>query len=73
MPKRLTYKDFRDLIEEELRRNKRGMTWIELRERLKLNYIQACPAWISKLQKDIGLCRIKGDGRAFIWKLGPSK
>jgi hypothetical protein len=66
----MTYADFRDSIANELRRTPAGLTWAQLQERLSLPYNRPCPTWTKQLENDIGLTRVKGDGRAFVWKVG---
>lgn len=65
----MRYVDFRDSIRDELRRNRAGLTWPQLRDRLSLPYKSPCSEWVSRLEKEIGLRRIKGTGRAYIWKV----
>ena len=67
----MRYDDFRDVIRRELRRTRPGLTWTQLRDRLKLPYDRPCPAWTARLEKEIGLSRgrASGGGRSFVWKL----
>ncbi|MFH1701158.1 MAG: hypothetical protein ABIE07_11285 [Candidatus Zixiibacteriota bacterium] len=65
----MKYAEFRALIERELKRNPSGLTWMELRKRLKLPYNRPCPTWIGQLEFDISLKRKKGFGCAVIWML----
>jgi hypothetical protein len=65
------YVDLRDVIQEELARNPAGLTWAELRERLDLPYDRPCPTWIRRLEQEIGLSRVKGSGRAYVWTIRP--
>jgi hypothetical protein len=67
----MRYAEFRDLIEEELRKSRDGLTWAELKERLRLPYSVACPEWMRRLEEEIGLVRSKGDGRAYVWSVPP--
>jgi hypothetical protein len=67
----MRYVDFRDSIHATLRRRRRGLTWTELRDRLKLPYDRPCPTWVKQLEQDIGLRRVKGDGRAYAWTVTP--
>jgi hypothetical protein len=64
----MRYTDFRDRIRRELRRNRGGLTWTELRQRLDLPYTHPCPEWTEQLEEDIGLRRVKGAGKALIWR-----
>ena len=68
----MRYDDFRDAIRNELRRTRAGLTWAQLRDRLRLPYDRPCPSWTARLEKEIGLSRgrAKGStGRSFVWKL----
>ena len=65
----MRYVDFRDRIKNDLRRNPQGFTWRQLKERLDLPYQSPCQEWVKRLEKEIGLKREKGSGRAFIWKV----
>ncbi len=66
----MRYTDFRDTIHRKLRRHRRGLTWRELRDQLNLPYDRPCPAWTKQLEQEIGLKRIKGEGRALVWQVG---
>ena len=66
----MRYVDFRDRIITELRRNKSGLTWKELREKLDLPYKTPCPEWVKRMEEEDGLVREKGSGRALMWKTG---
>jgi hypothetical protein len=63
------YVEFRDAIDGELRRNPLGLTWAELRKRLALPYARACPEWTGRLEREVGLVRVKGAGRALVWRV----
>jgi len=65
----MKYKEFRDSIRNDLRRNPEGKTWAELIESLKLPYSRPCPTWLAEMEKDIGLDRKEKKGRAQLWKL----
>ena len=60
----MRYVDYRDSIRRELRRREAGLTWGELKSRLHLPYDRPCPTWTAQLEKDIGLVRTRGRGRA---------
>lgn len=68
----MRYTEYRDLIHERLLRAPAGMTWNELRTDLDLPYVRACPNWTRRLEQEIGLTRVKGSGRALVWK-APTK
>jgi len=63
----MRYVDFRHAIQVTLRRQPRGLTWAQLRSRLRLPHERPCPAWVKSLERDIGLTRGKGSGRAYVW------
>jgi hypothetical protein len=65
----MRYVDFRDSIRRELQRNSAGLTWAQLQGRLHLPYDRPCPEWTKQLEQEIGLRRVKGNGRALIWKV----
>jgi hypothetical protein len=66
----MRYVQFRDLIFDELRRNPRGLTWPELKDRLNMPYERPCPTWIKRMEQEAGLRRAPGAGRAYVWKIG---
>jgi len=68
----MRYTDFRDRIQAALSRRPAGWTWSQLRDRLKLPYERPCPSWVARLEKEIGLARIKGPSREYVWKLEPT-
>jgi hypothetical protein len=65
----MRYVDFRDAIEKALRRHPDGLTYKQLKTRCRLPYDSPCQVWVHQLERDIGLVREKGEGRAFIWKV----
>jgi hypothetical protein len=65
----MRYTTFRDTIERTLRQHPDGLTWAQLRERYRLPYDRPCPTWIKQLERDMGLVRVKGSGRALVWKV----
>ena len=69
----MRYVDFMDVIQEVLRQNPAGLTWAELKERLDLPYDRPCPTWVRRMEQEVGLSRVKGSGRAYVWKLRPEK
>ena len=64
---KITYEEFRDKITQVLRYSD-GMTWTEIRTHLNLEQIVPNNKWVSKLQKDIGLIRLK-DTKEILWRL----
>jgi len=65
----MRYVEFRDAIQKELKHHREGWTWKELRDRLDLPYVRACPTWVARLEQEIGLKRAPGEGRAHVWTL----
>jgi len=65
----MRYIDYRDAIRTVLRRNAAGLTWAQLQSHLGLPYDRPCPAWTRQLEEEIGLRRIKGNGRALVWRV----
>jgi hypothetical protein len=69
----MRYVEFRDAINSELRRVPAGLTWADLKKRLKLPYHIPCPEWVKQMEQEIGLSRQRGSGRAFTWRVSPRK
>ena len=66
----MRYVEFKNAIEQELRRNPDGLTWLELQQRLRLPYDRPCPTWTQKLEKEIRLSRRKLPGQAsLVWRV----
>ena len=65
----MRYVEFKHAIAKALRQSPEGLTWAQLRQRLDLPYERACPTWIKQMEQEIGLSRMKGSGRAYIWTL----
>jgi hypothetical protein len=65
----MRYIEFKEQVKKFLKDNPSGVTWKELRDRLDLSYKKPCPEWTRKLEAEIGLNRVKGKGRALVWKL----
>ena len=65
----MRYTEFRDSIRDELACHDDGLTWVELKKRLCLPYERPCPTWVKELEREIGLSRVKGSGRAQVWRL----
>ncbi len=66
----MRYIDFRTQVEQELRANPDGLTWLQLKERLSLPYKQPCYTWISQMEAEIGLTRRRQPG-GMVWTLAP--
>lgn len=67
--KKMTYEEFKQIIEEELRKAPEGLTWTQIRERRPEIY-QKFPAnqWVRMMEKDIGLIRLKKAGKT-LWRV----
>jgi hypothetical protein len=65
----MTYTDFKSTIQADLRKHADGKTWKELKADLRLSYASPCPEWTKRLEREIGLIRKKGKGKAHIWRL----
>ena len=65
----MRYVEFKSAIEKKLRKHPGGLTWSQLKERLDLFYERPCPSWVKQLEREIGLRRVKGAGRAYVWKV----
>lgn len=68
----MRYPEFKAAIQKHLKRNRKGATWNELREKLSLPYDRPCPEWTRRLEEEIGLTRNKTSGRALIWQVSSS-
>ncbi|MHB8602019.1 MAG: hypothetical protein ACYC6W_09690 [Nitrosotalea sp.] len=73
LPKKITepkmsYEEFRDKIKKVLEYSDKGMTWTELRNRLKLDQVVPNNKWVRELEKDIGLMRLK-EMRGIVWRI----
>ena len=65
----MTYIEFKDSIRSALRKKPTGLTWKQLKLVLDLPYSRPCPEWMKQLEKEIGLIRRKGAGRALVWRV----
>ena len=63
------YTEFRDTIKDHLARHPAGRTWAQLRDELNLPYDRPCPEWTKRLEGEIALSRVEGDGRALVGKV----
>ena len=67
----MRYVDFSNVIRNELLKNSPGLTWGQLKERLNLPYDRPCSEWVNRMEEELGLTRVRGTGRALVWKLRP--
>lgn len=54
------YEQFRDRIRAALASESEGLTWRELRDRLTLDQKVPNNVWVRRMERDIGLLRVKG-------------
>ena len=67
----MKYTEFRETIRSELLSSREGLTWKEIQERTQLPQARACPEWTKWLEEEIGLERVKrqGRGNSLVWTL----
>jgi uncharacterized protein YeaO (DUF488 family)/antitoxin component of MazEF toxin-antitoxin module len=53
------YEEFRDSIKNILERHSSGLTWTQIRDKLNLPQQYPNNQWVKRLEKEIGLARIK--------------
>ena len=64
----MAYDEFKEKIRKELDANPNGLTWTELKKRLKLPQKVPNNKWVSQMEKDIGLVRGRGE-KGIVWRL----
>lgn len=66
---KMTYEEFKRIVERTLRKAPNGLTWTQIREKQRALY-QRFPAnqWVRQMERDIGLVREATKGR-IVWKL----
>jgi antitoxin component of MazEF toxin-antitoxin module len=69
-PSKMTYEEFRDKIESLLKSEPNGLSWTEIKQKLKLPQRVPNNLWVRTMDKDIGLIR-KFDNASgkTIWRL----
>jgi hypothetical protein len=65
----MDYTTFKETVRAGLLAHPDGMTWPELKTRLRLPYARPCPEWTRRLEQDIHLVRRKGAGQALVWSI----
>ncbi|MEZ5277424.1 MAG: hypothetical protein R3F07_13675 [Opitutaceae bacterium] len=65
----MSYVEFRDSIQADLKRSPSGKTWKELQQSLNLPYKRPCPEWVGRLEREIGLLRDARRGSALVWRV----
>jgi len=69
-PKKMSYEEFRERILETLKREPKGLSWTEVRDRLKLPQKVPNNLWVRMMEKDIRLVRTLDNKTAkTIWRL----
>lgn len=66
---KMTYEEFCDRIKGTLQYNDKGMTWTEVRTKLRLNQVVPNNKWVRRMEKDIGLIRVKGKNGIVLWRI----
>jgi len=69
-PQKMSYAQFKEKISTILKTEREGLSWTELRERLRLPQKVPNNLWVKMMEEDIGLLR-QPDNRTgkVIWKL----
>ena len=67
----MRYLEYREVTRAELLTSREGLTWKQLREKTRLPYERPCATWTKSLEDEIGLTRVKQDGRgnSLVWTL----
>lgn len=66
--KKMSYDEFKEKIEEVLKVESEGLTWIGIKEKAKLQQKVPNNMWVKMMETDIGLVREKRERRT-IWRL----
>lgn len=67
--KKMEYEEFRDKIKGALQYSDKGMTWTQIRAQLKLEQVVPNNKWVRRMEKDIGLMRVKGRDGIVFWRI----
>jgi hypothetical protein len=67
--KKMAYEEFRDKIKGVLQYKDEGMTWTQIRTSLKLDQVVPNNKWVRRLEKDIGLMRVKSTDGVILWRI----
>jgi len=49
------------------------MTWTKLRNNLQLDQVVPNNKWVRRMEKDIGLMRVKGSDAVILWRVNHAK
>jgi antitoxin component of MazEF toxin-antitoxin module len=66
---KMSYEQFRDKIKSVLQYNDKGMTWTQIRTQLRLNQVVPNNKWVRRMEKDMGLIRVKGKDGIVLWRI----
>ena len=66
---KMSYEEFRDKIKGALEYNDKGMTWTQIRTQLKLDQVVPNNKWVRRMEKDMGLIRVKGKDGIVLWRI----
>lgn len=66
---KMSYEEFREKVKQTLQYQDKGLTWSQIRAKLKLDQVVPNNKWVSKMEKDIGLQRIKEKDNKIIWRV----
>ncbi len=66
---KMSYPDFRDKVRQTLQYSDNGMTWTQIREKLKLDQVVPNNKWVRQMEKDIGLLRVKRSDGVIVWRV----
>ena len=66
---KIPYPEFRDRVRQALQYSDKGMTWTEIRAKLKLDQVVPNNKWVRQMEKDIGLMRVKRSDGVIVWRV----
>jgi hypothetical protein len=66
---KMSYEDFRQKVRDTLQYSDKGMTWTEIRSKLKLDQVVPNNKWVRQMEKDIGLMRVKRSDGIIVWRV----
>jgi antitoxin component of MazEF toxin-antitoxin module len=70
---KMPYEEFREKVRHTLQYSDKGMTWTEIRGRLKLDQVVPNNKWVRQMEKDIGLMRVKRSDGVIVWRVNHVK
>lgn len=66
---KMPYPEFRDKVKQTLQYSDKGLTWTEIRGKLKLDQVVPNNKWVRQMEKDIGLMRVKRSDGIIVWRI----